>query len=90
MLRGVSEEEGTSHRVYIADFPIAAKTGTAQLKKGRSHSWFLGFCPDAEPNISFVVFLEHGGYGSQRAADIARELIEGWRRIQEGQSRDEV
>ncbi len=90
MLRGVNDEGGTSHRAYIADFPIAAKTGTAQVEKGRSHSWFLGFCPDAQPNISFVVFLEHGGYGSQQAAEIARELIKGWRRIQEEQDNNET
>lgn len=81
MVKGVSWERGTGHRAYIPGFAIAAKTGTAEVEKGRSHSWFSGFCPAERPEISFVVFLEHGGYGSQEAALVARALIDGWLNI---------
>ena len=86
MFKGVNHPEGTSHRVYLPGISIAAKTGTAQVKSGRSPSWFLGFCPKGERRIAFVVFLEHGGYGSQRAAEIARELIKGWKEISQHDS----
>ncbi|MEA3328155.1 MAG: penicillin-binding protein 2 [Candidatus Omnitrophota bacterium] len=81
MFKGVSQERGTSHRAYLPGVSIAAKTGTAQATRGKSHSWFLGFCPLNGQNISFVVFLEHGGYASQRAAEIAGKLIKGWKEI---------
>lgn len=58
---------------------VAGKTGTAQLDQGAPHSWFAGFAPyDAEParKIAFAVVVEHGGYGAQFAAPIARELVE--------------
>ena len=62
---------------------MAGKTGTAQLDAGEPHSWFAGFAPyeitPGEPpqgQIAFAVLVEHGGYGAQVAAPIARELVE--------------
>ncbi len=58
---------------------VAGKTGTAQLDEGEPHSWFAGFAPyDAEPGkkIAFAVVVEHGGYGAQFAAPVAREIVE--------------
>lgn len=78
MTKAVSWEGGTGHNAYVPGLLIAAKTGTAEVEKGRSHSWFVGFCPADAPKIAFIVFLEHGGYGSQDAARIAGELIKGW------------
>ncbi len=81
MTKGVSYEGGTGHNAYVPGLAIAAKTGTAEVERGRSHSWFVGFCPADDPQIAFLVFLEHGGYGSQAAARIAGELIRGWQKI---------
>ncbi|MBV9038637.1 MAG: hypothetical protein JO182_29380, partial [Acidobacteriaceae bacterium] len=57
----------------------AGKTGTAQMDVGEPHSWFAGFAPyesaPAKP-IAFAVLIEHGGYGAQAAAPVARELVE--------------
>jgi cell division protein FtsI/penicillin-binding protein 2 len=62
---------------------LAGKTGTAQLDAGEPHSWFAGFAPYETPSgaplqnqIAFAVLVEHGGYGAQVAAPIARELVE--------------
>ena len=62
---------------------MAGKTGTAQLDAGEPHSWFAGFAPydspsgsAPKPQIAFAVLVEHGGYGAQVAAPIARELAE--------------
>ena len=63
---------------------VAGKTGTAQLDEGAPHSWFAGFAPsDAEldKRIAFAVVVEHGGYGAQIAAPIARELVEAARQL---------
>ena len=58
---------------------VAGKTGTAQVNEGLPHSWFAGFAPytaQANDRIAFAVVVEHGGYGAQAAAPIARELVE--------------
>jgi len=61
------------------DIPVAGKTGTAQMDEGMPHSWFAGFAPyggDIARTIAFAVVVEHGGYGGQVAAPIARDLID--------------
>jgi len=58
---------------------LAGKTGTAQMGEGQPHAWFAGFAPydgDAARRIAFAVLVEHGGYGGQVAAPIAREIME--------------
>lgn len=58
---------------------VAGKTGTAQVNEGAPHSWFVGFAPydgAADRRIAFAVVVEHGGYGSQFAAPIARRIVE--------------
>ncbi len=71
---------GTARRAMSGlDLSVAGKTGTAQLDEGLPHSWFAGFAPyDGDPaaRIAFAVVVEHGGYGAQVAAPIARQLLE--------------
>jgi cell division protein FtsI/penicillin-binding protein 2/cell division protein FtsW (lipid II flippase) len=71
---------GTGRRAMAGlDVSVAGKTGTAQVDKGAPHSWFAGFAPyggDAKKQIAFAVVVEHGGYGSQFAAPIARRIVE--------------
>ncbi|MEP6537290.1 MAG: FtsW/RodA/SpoVE family cell cycle protein [Bryobacteraceae bacterium] len=60
------------------EIPVAGKTGTAQVDEGMPHSWFAGFAPyggDIGKTIAFAVVVEHGGYGGQVAAPIARDTI---------------
>jgi cell division protein FtsI/penicillin-binding protein 2/cell division protein FtsW (lipid II flippase) len=71
---------GTARRAMAGlNVAVAGKTGTAQLDTGLPHSWFAGFAPydgEAADRIAFAVVVEHGGYGSQFAAPIARQIIE--------------
>ncbi len=72
--------QGTARRAMAGlNVEVAGKTGTAQMDEGAPHSWFAGFAPSNAPanqRIAFAVVVEHGGYGSQAAAPIARELVE--------------
>ncbi|HLJ14008.1 MAG TPA: FtsW/RodA/SpoVE family cell cycle protein [Bryobacteraceae bacterium] len=67
------------HAMAGLNISVAGKTGTAQVEKGAPHSWFAGFAPyGADPGrqIAFSVVVEHGGYGAQFAAPIARQIVE--------------
>ena len=53
---------GSSPVLQQAGFPVAAKSGTAEIgvRKGRVNSWMSGFFPYKEPKYAFVVVLENG------------------------------
>jgi cell division protein FtsI/penicillin-binding protein 2/cell division protein FtsW (lipid II flippase) len=72
--------DGTArHAMAGTPVNLAGKTGTAQLGAGEPHAWFAGFAPyDGDPahRVAFAVLVEHGGYGGQVAAPIAREIME--------------
>ena len=79
-MKGVVEDaDGTGFRAYSDFVSISGKTGTSQAGRDvKTHAWFAGFAPSENPEISFVVFLEHGGSGGDAAALIARKAVEYW------------
>lgn len=78
--------EGTGNRAKIPGLRVAGKTGTAQVVENsgsqrgdkRDHAWFVSFAPADHPQIAIAVVVEHGGFGGQVAAPIARSLLEAW------------
>ncbi|PWB80668.1 MAG: penicillin-binding protein 2 [Candidatus Methylomirabilota bacterium] len=78
--------EGTGSRAKIPGLSVAGKTGTAQVVENsgsqrgdkRDHAWFVSFAPADNPQIAIAVVIEHGGFGGQVAAPIARSLLEAW------------
>jgi len=79
-MKGVVESgNGTGFRAWSNFVSISGKTGTSQVGGDiKSHAWFAGFAPSENPEVSFVVFLEHGGSGGDIAALIARKAVEYW------------
>jgi len=81
---------GTATRAAVPGLDICGKTGTVELitnkkllqtnvklkEKFKEHSWFAGFAPKNNPQIVVVIFVEHGGYGGQTAAPIAKEIFQ--------------
>ena len=66
---------------YNADklFPgmtVCAKTGTAELGDGASHSWFVGFLADEEHPYAFVTLVERGGFGITAAGSVTSEVMQ--------------
>lgn len=72
------------------DFPIAGKTGTAQVvgieqdaeydsealhERLRDHAWFMGFAPVDKPQIAIAVIIENGESSGKTAAPIAQQII---------------
>jgi cell division protein FtsI/penicillin-binding protein 2 len=68
---------GTGRNIAGNPLQIAGKTGTAELAKGASHAWFIGFAPynSTARRIAFAVLVENGQYGGAAAAPIAAEIV---------------
>jgi len=64
MRMGVTE--GTASGLSIPGFPVAAKTGTAQLgaRNEYMNSWVMGFFPYREPRYAFVVVMDRAPAGT--------------------------
>jgi penicillin-binding protein 2 len=79
-LRGVAIS-GTAASAFVgfphASVPIASKTGTAEVAGKQPHSWFAAMVPAENPRYVVVAMVEEGGHGSQVAAPIVRQIIEG-------------
>lgn len=53
---------------------IYAKSGTAEVGD-RSDSWFVGFIDNEDNPYAFVVWVKDGGFGSETAGPIARQVL---------------
>lgn len=75
-LQEVALPGGTAAQVFQG-FPvaIAGKTGTAENSQGDDHGWFVAYAPFENPKVVVAVVVEHGGYGSQSAAPIAKDIL---------------
>ncbi|HVS15266.1 MAG TPA: penicillin-binding protein 2 [Thermoanaerobaculia bacterium] len=87
----VNEPRGSGRNAALPGITVAGKTGTAQVVEQktwtrseslqyahRDHAWFASYAPAERPELAVVVFVEHGGLGSQAAAPIARALYESY------------
>ncbi|HEV2813948.1 MAG TPA: penicillin-binding transpeptidase domain-containing protein [Solirubrobacteraceae bacterium] len=71
--------EGTGTAAALAGFPVAGKTGTAELnvEQGINQPWFIGFAPRDNPRIAIAVSIENSsGTGGEVAAPIAKRVME--------------
>ena len=90
----VAGAHGTARKADVEGFPVAGKTGTAQVVKlpeernrpeeeipweHRDHALFVGYAPTDDPRIAFAVVVEHGGPGGSTAGPVARRVVEAYR-----------
>ena len=77
----VAREEGTAAGAFagfpIRDFPVAAKTGTAQVRGKQDTALFVAFAPANDPQYVVAVVMEEAGFGGSAAAPVARRILEG-------------
>jgi penicillin-binding protein 2 len=77
----VADPLGTAHAAFVgfplAPFPIAGKTGTAQVNGKQATSVFASFAPAANPQYVVDAFLEQAGYGADAAAPVVRRIYDG-------------
>lgn len=71
----VSDPTGTASILSSLPFSLAAKTGTAQVQRGKPHGWFVGFFPFKSPRFVICVLLEHAGSG-RFSGILTKQIIE--------------
>lgn len=86
----INDPKGTSYasRIQEIEMRMAGKTGTAQVisrdtaenraafaKNLQSHSIFTGYAPAHNPKYACTVVVDHGGWGSGKAAPLARDIL---------------
>ncbi len=85
-------KSGTASRVFgNARYPVAGKTGTAQVftikqdeeydsekvpERLKDHSLYIGFAPVDKPKIAVAVVVENGGFGVTTATPIAKLVFD--------------
>lgn len=57
-------------------FPLAAKTGTAEVNDKADNALFAGFGPWPNPEYAFAIIIEEGGFGGVAAAPVARAFFD--------------
>ncbi|HWD09525.1 MAG TPA: penicillin-binding protein 2 [Actinomycetota bacterium] len=80
----VADSSGTAYAAFsnfpLAQFPIAGKTGTADVGVNGTlepYAWFASYAPANNPQYVVVVMLDQGGFGAQTAAPIAKRIYQG-------------
>lgn len=71
MKNNVKKNYGTSN---FPGLDLYAKSGTAEVGD-RSDAWFVGFIDNENAPYAFIVWVKGGGFGSQVAAPIARQVL---------------
>lgn len=79
----ISGDSGTAGGAFAGfptdRYPLAGKTGTAQiglLESGLNYAWFISYGPVPDPDYVIAVYLEKAGHGGESAAPVARQIWE--------------
>lgn len=77
----ISRPEGTGAGAFLGfplnNFPVAGKTGTAQVVGKQDTAVFVAFAPADAPQYVVAVFMEEAGFGGAVAAPVARRILDG-------------
>jgi penicillin-binding protein 2 len=80
-LKGViSNDKGTAYGAFLGypdgQFPVAGKTGTAQVHGKQDTAVFAAFAPADAPQYAIAVVMEESGFGGSAAAPVARRIFQ--------------
>jgi len=77
---------GTAASVFrnfpLDQYPVAAKTGTAEVTGSDTNALFAAYAPADNPTIVIIVVIEQGGSGSSSAGPVAAKVLEHYFKIE--------
>ena len=77
----VADGSGTARAAFasfpLSQYPVAGKTGTAQVAGKDPTSVFASFAPVNNPQFVVDAFMEQAGYGADAAAPVVRRIYDG-------------
>ncbi|HET7487639.1 MAG TPA: penicillin-binding protein 2 [Acidimicrobiales bacterium] len=77
----IANPEGTGAGAFagfpLLNFPVAGKTGTAQVVGKQDTAVFVAFAPADNPQYVVAVVMEQAGFGGAVAAPVARRILDG-------------
>jgi penicillin-binding protein 2 len=77
--------DGTAKAAFagfpLSTWPVAGKTGTAEVFGAQDTSWFVSYAPATRPRYAVAVVVAQGGTGGETAAPAARQIHETLRRL---------
>ena len=77
----IARPEGTGAGAFagfpLDTFPVAGKTGTAQVVGKQDTAVFVAFAPADAPQYVVAVVMEEAGFGGAVAAPVARRILSG-------------
>jgi penicillin-binding protein 2 len=80
LTRVVSDEEGTASKAFagfpLDRFPVAGKTGTAEVDGKADTALFAAFGPANQPKYAVLAVLEESGFGADAAVPLVRQVFE--------------
>ncbi len=86
-------DNGTARRAQGTGYVgVGGKTGTAQWKgvlagsfRKDNKAWFISFAPYEQPKFAICVMVEGGTAGGTNAAPVAREILKGIKKMEDGE-----
>ncbi len=80
MSMAVNEPGGTARRAAIANYQIAAKTGTTQttdMGRPSNNAWMISFAPFEEPKYAIAIMVQGGGSGGAVCGPLTQLVYRG-------------
>ena len=75
------DQEGTGTGAFagfpLDAFPVAGKTGTAEVRTKQDTALFVAYAPVHAPQYVVAVVMEESGFGGAVAAPVARRILQG-------------
>lgn len=75
----VTSDLGTAHTMAQLPFPVAGKTGSAQIQNNaKENAFFVGYAPYENPEIAIALLVEDAKHGSLNAVPVAQDIFRWW------------
>ena len=76
MRQTVTSPVGTAYLLHDLPVPVAAKTGSAQVRNNQEeNAFFVGYMPADAPQLAILILVENAKEGSLNAVPIARDVM---------------